>query len=99
MLPRKVFENVHTGMDVLALFEQIVTQILFLCLEVIFHQIYCIFLHIFDLCVAKGLFALNAILIRFVVVRNFVHFLTKELGGNISTYLEPQQFCFLSVIL
>ena len=32
--------------------------------------------HIFDLCLAKGLFALNAILIRFVVVRNYIHFLT-----------------------
>ena len=32
MLPRKIFENLHTVMGILALFEQFVTQILFFCL-------------------------------------------------------------------
>ena len=31
MLPRKIFENSHTVMGILALFEQFVTQILFFC--------------------------------------------------------------------
>ena len=75
MLPRKIFENLHTVMGILAFFEQFVTQILFFCPQLVLHQIYRICSHIFDLCVAKGLFALNAILIRFVV-RNFFHFLT-----------------------
>ena len=44
--------------------------------------------------VAKGLFALNAVLIRFVVVRNIFHFLTQEVVEISSARLEPQQFCF-----
>ena len=31
MLPRKFLENLHTVMDILALFEQFATQILFFC--------------------------------------------------------------------
>ena len=59
-------------MGILALFEQFVTQILFFCPQLAFTNIaFCV--HIFDLCVAKGLFA---ILIRFAVVRNFIHVLT-----------------------
>ena len=77
MLPRKGFGNLHTGtvIGILALFEQFVTQILFFCPLLVLHQIaFCS--HIFDSCVAKDLFAVNAILIRFAVARNFIHFLT-----------------------
>ena len=35
MLPRKIFENLHTVMGILALFEQFVTQALFLILPLI----------------------------------------------------------------
>ena len=99
MLPRKFFENLHTVIDIFALFEQFETQILFLILPLLYQISIAFCSHIFDLCVAKGLFALNAILIRFVVVQNFIHFLSQEVGGNISTQPEPQQFYFLSVIL
>ena len=98
MLPRKIFENSHTVMGFLAFFEQFVAQVLFFCPKLFLHQIaFCS--HIFNLCVAKGLFALNAILIRYDVARNFIHFLTQKVGGTISTKLRLQQFCFLSVIL
>ena len=81
-------------MGILALFERLVTQILLFCpynlspniLHIAFSS------HIFDLCMAKSLFAL-----KFVFVRNFIHFLTQEVGVNIfHTTQTPTVLLFIS---
>ena len=91
---RNFFQNLHTTMGILALLGRLVAQILLFCpdspLPNIFHIAFSS--HIFDLCVAKSLFAL-----KFVFVRNFIHFLTQEVGVNIfHTTQTPTVLLFVS---
>ena len=48
---------------------------------------------------SKGLFTLNAILVRFVVVRNFIRFLTQAVDLNIFHTIQTKRFYFLPVVL
>ena len=47
----------------------------------------------------SGLFTLSAILIRLIVVRDFMQFLTQAVKEIFSAQFEPKQICLLSVVL
>ena len=79
MLPRKIFKNLHTVDNgyVSAFRTNCYANFVPLPLISLSPKMLIAFRsHIFDLRMAKGLFALTAILIRFVFLQNFIRFLT-----------------------